>query len=147
MPFNRPKLTLILEIKISKLSLWQKLYVLLLPMSVLGLNIFFKPGNVQDIEKLSSHSFLGCVFYFLTGWLCPGCGMTRSLLSFFTGNLYLSFDFNPFGPLLGFFIVGYWLYLLVNPQWTAPKFYLLKYHYLLIVVILWGVFRNIGMST
>lgn len=42
-----------------------------------------------------------CWFRGLTGWPCPGCGLTRSLAAFGTGDLGRSFAFHPFGPLLG----------------------------------------------
>ncbi|MDO5519726.1 MAG: DUF2752 domain-containing protein [bacterium] len=37
-----------------------------------------------------------CPFYRMTGWLCPGCGGTRSFYFFLHGQFIKSFRFNAF---------------------------------------------------
>jgi hypothetical protein len=39
-----------------------------------------------------------CIFRNLTGIACPGCGMTRSLISTGHGHLDQALDFHPLGP-------------------------------------------------
>ena len=50
-----------------------------------------------------------CIFRTLTGWLCPGCGITRACLSLIKGNVQASFSYNPFlyiaGPCIIYLIV------------------------------------------
>jgi hypothetical protein len=41
-----------------------------------------------------------CTMKTLTGYDCPGCGLTRSFVSLAHGNLLRSFSFNVAGPLL-----------------------------------------------
>ena len=41
-----------------------------------------------------------CPFRWLTGIICPGCGMTRSVMAFVRGDFLSSLHFHPFGPLL-----------------------------------------------
>lgn len=38
-----------------------------------------------------------CLFYAQSGLPCPGCGLTRSVTSFFHGKFLSAWDFNPFG--------------------------------------------------
>lgn len=45
-----------------------------------------------------------CLFNKLAGFPCPTCGLTRSLYSLATGNLFQSVRFNPLGLPLAFFI-------------------------------------------
>jgi hypothetical protein len=52
-------------------------------------------GGVGDI----------CPFRHLTGLPCPLCGMTRSVLCFFQGNLHASLLWYPLGPLVGIGVV------------------------------------------
>ncbi|MFT4177687.1 MAG: DUF2752 domain-containing protein [Luteolibacter sp.] len=42
----------------------------------------------------------GCVFRNVTGFLCPGCGMTRATHSTLHGQFTQAFRFNPLGVLL-----------------------------------------------
>ena len=44
-----------------------------------------------------------CIFRTLTGWQCPGCGITRACLSLLKGEIRTSFSYNPF--LYGFFFI------------------------------------------
>lgn len=41
-----------------------------------------------------------CPTWNLFGVMCPGCGMTRSLVVLYQGRLLDSFSYNLFGPLL-----------------------------------------------
>ncbi len=39
-----------------------------------------------------------CPFKMLTGFPCPGCGITKSLVYLYEGDLYKSFSYHLFGP-------------------------------------------------
>jgi Protein of unknown function (DUF2752) len=41
-----------------------------------------------------------CTFHQLTGWHCPGCGMTRAAHAALHGEILQAFRFNPLGMLL-----------------------------------------------
>ena len=41
-----------------------------------------------------------CLFHNLTGWPCPGCGLTRSWVSMAHGHFADAFVWHPLGPLL-----------------------------------------------
>lgn len=41
-----------------------------------------------------------CPFKMLTGFPCPGCGITKSLVYFYEGDIYKSISYHIFGPLV-----------------------------------------------
>jgi hypothetical protein len=44
-----------------------------------------------------------CLFHWITGHNCPGCGMTRAFLAIGEGDLLMAISYNPFS--LGIFIL------------------------------------------
>jgi hypothetical protein len=60
-------------------------------------------GGVGDI----------CPFRHLTGLPCPLCGMTRSVLCFFQGDLHASLLWHPLGPLVGIGVVMWFLTMVI----------------------------------
>jgi hypothetical protein len=50
------------------------------------------------LEALPSWS--GCLLKRISGWACPGCGLTRAFLVLSRGQIMQAFQFNPAGPLL-----------------------------------------------
>ncbi len=50
------------------------------------------PDGAFEIAGLR---FRLCLFSTLTGIACPGCGMTRAVLAFLTGNFAASFRYHP----------------------------------------------------
>lgn len=46
-----------------------------------------------------------CPFKMLTGFPCPGCGITKSLVYFYEGNLYKSVSYHILGPFVIAFAV------------------------------------------
>ena len=77
----------------AKLSIpFKRLYLLLtgllfLGYSWLGFNIFGGMGN----------SFTPCPIKSITGYACPSCGTTRSIMAILEGNFYEAFFINPLG--------------------------------------------------
>ena len=85
----------------------KKLYLifaglLFLGYSWLGFNI---------INATSSNSFTLCPIKNITGYACPSCGTTRSIMAIFEGEFYEAFLINP----LGFFAI---IVLLSGPIWV-----------------------------
>ena len=56
--------------------------------------IFFN----QDAHLETAQSF--CPLKMLTGFPCPGCGITKSLVYFYEGDLSKSLYYHLFGPLV-----------------------------------------------
>lgn len=107
----------------------------------------FSQLSLSEIHVLSEQSPIFCVFHWISGYDCPGCGMTRSLISFFSGQFGYSFYFNPFGPLIGALMVLVWAALIWNKEFSVknsfraiPKPYI---RLVLVIVGAWGIFRNL----
>lgn len=101
--------------------------------------------TISSIEVLSHNSPFACIFHSLTHWDCPGCGLTRSLLSFFSGSISLSFYFHPLGPVIGLyccyvFAISWRRGFKFRSVSVYPKKWALS---LLCIVISWGVLRNL----
>ena len=52
---------------------------------------------------LSSHEHIEteqslCPFKMVTGFPCPGCGITKSIIFFYQGDLLKSLEYHVFGP-------------------------------------------------
>ena len=50
---------------------------------------------VYAVDPAQHALTLPCPYKTLTGWACPGCGLTRALHALLHGNLRLAFSFNP----------------------------------------------------
>src|SRR5688572_18622713 len=50
-------------------------------------------GTIAGLPKL-------CAFYLTTGLPCPGCGLTRSVVSCAHGNWSAAVYYHPLGPLV-----------------------------------------------
>lgn len=87
----------------------------------------------------------GCVFNKITGFLCPGCGMSRGIHSLFCGDINKAIHFNV---LLVTALPLSMLWLIF--RYTASKYCLnvKKYDNMVIaffisIVIVYGIIRNI----
>ena len=88
-----------------------------------------------------------CPLYSMTGYACPGCGLTRGFHALFHGDVFTALDYNALIPLWAviFAYVFVSLTLLAVrgkglPMWpTAPKFLWT----FMIVLLVFGVLRNI----
>ncbi|WP_223845521.1 DUF2752 domain-containing protein [Flavobacterium selenitireducens] len=56
-------------------------------------------GHLETAQSL-------CPFKMLTGFPCPGCGITKSLVSLYDGNLIESLRYHIFGLPTAIFCVG-----------------------------------------
>ena len=79
-----------------------------------------------------------CLFYEITGYYCPGCGITRLLFSLLKLDFYQAFRYNP---LIFILIIITGIYLLV--KFILKKFMNISieipnyvYYILLIIVII-----------
>ncbi len=86
-----------------------------------------------------------CLFHEITGLYCPGCGITRLLFSLLQLDFLNAFKSNPLIFVLIVLYMGYLLLKIVlkitkNKEITIPNY---VYYILLVIVILFGVVRNI----
>lgn len=93
------------------------------------------------------HLYLFCPIKKVTGLYCPGCGVTRMLLSILKGNFYQAFRYNPLiFILLPFFIIYYLDYLYCSTKKKKPSFSRLEpgiWYVLITIFLVYGVLRNI----
>jgi hypothetical protein len=80
----------------------RKIYGIIGAALTLVVPFFLMLGNTNH-HLDSEQSF--CPFKMLTGFPCPGCGITKSLVYFYEGNLYKSLYFHLFGPFVIVFCV------------------------------------------
>ncbi|WP_243396238.1 DUF2752 domain-containing protein [Leptospira hartskeerlii] len=73
--------------------------------SIVFLLITIAISFLLPLDSESEHWFTICWWKHLTGWDCPGCGLTRSVICFFRGDFSQSWEYHPFGipvSILGF---------------------------------------------
>lgn len=101
-------------------------------------------GGVITYLFLNNVFSIPCVFHELTGYYCPGCGVTRMLISLLRLEFNQAFHYNCFlfvlFPIAFLYLGIYWIY------WVRDKvMYKLPniiWIILLIVTILFGILRN-----
>ena len=80
----------------------RKIYGIIGACVTLLIPFFLMLGNANH-HLDSEQSF--CPFKMLTGFPCPGCGITKSLVYFYQGDLYKSLAFHILGPFVILFCV------------------------------------------
>ena len=102
---------------------------------------------VAYFDPAKANFFPVCPLYSLTGFACPGCGLTRGFHALFHGDVLTALDFNALIPVWAA-IFGYIFISLVLlavrgkglPMWpTWPRFLWT----FMIVLLVFGVLRNI----
>lgn len=87
-----------------------------------------------------------CLFRFLTGFQCPGCGSTRAMHQLLHGHVVAAFELNPFFlfaiPFLLYALISYSVIVMrggVPRQNRLPAPYI---YALFFVVLSFWIFRN-----
>jgi hypothetical protein len=126
---------------------FKRIYQLLVPAFFLFFAVAHPEPTIGSVTKWAGESFWHCPFLMWTGLECPGCGMTRALIAFFSRDLALSFYFNPFGPLVGFALVTVWIATLFKKDFrfnnllrSFPQRFVFPSF---LVLLTWGIARNI----
>lgn len=95
------------------------------------------------------HFLLSCPIKTITGFYCPGCGITRMLLSLLKLDFYQAFRFNPLLFICLPFFGMYYLYDLYNTYKNRePKFKKFEpiiWYSLITIFLVYGILRNIPM--
>ena len=91
--------------------------------------MFFNQNNHLETDQSL------CPFKMLTGYPCPGCGITKSLVYFYQGDLYKSLYYHVLGPFVILFclvtIVVLTLELVTKQEYFDKYFYNKKLAYVL----------------
>ena len=92
--------------------------------------------------------FVPCIFHEITGYKCPGCGITHALFELINFNFKEAFFYNPlvliYMPfiLIYFFYLDY-LYIYDKKDKILKKIPNFVMTIILIITLLYGVLRNI----
>lgn len=85
---------------------------------------------------------LKCVWHEVTGFYCPGCGITRMALSLMSGEIYQAFRYNPLLFLLIVCGIIYVVYSLIRYR-KIKKIDNKIVIMIVVITILYGILRNI----
>jgi hypothetical protein len=90
--------------------------------------------------------YIFCPIKKLTGFFCPGCGLTRMLYSLITLNFYQAFRYNPLLFIMFPFALALYINYLKNPKTSwykkIPNY---VWYIIIVVLIVYGIMRNIPM--
>ena len=86
-----------------------------------------------------------CLFHKLTNFYCPGCGITRMLFSIIRLDFYQAFRYNPLVFIMLLLYILYKFLSIVVALCFKRKIKIPKhiYYIILIIVILFGIVRNL----
>ena len=90
--------------------------------------------------------YIPCLFHKITHLYCPGCGITRMILSILKLNFYQAFRYNPLLFIMMPFIILYELLYYIN--WIQDKDFKISnkiWYTLLIITIIYTILRNINI--
>ena len=104
-------------------------------------------GVVGYFDPVNAGFFPVCPLYTLTGFACPGCGLTRAFHSLFHLDILQAFDHNALLPVFAF-VIGYFFVSLVLSAVRGKGLSFQIFHpklvfAFLIIGLIFGVIRNI----
>lgn len=104
-------------------------------------------GVVWYFDPVKAGFFPVCPLLQLTGFACPGCGLTRGFHALFHGDILTALDYNALIPLFavifGFFYVSMILVAVRGrafPNWVLS---LKAIWGMLVLLIVFGILRNL----
>lgn len=90
---------------------------------------------------------LPCLFYQITGLMCPGCGNSRAALALLRLDIAAAFSYNPLFPLEFFYLL--WVYARCCKAYLQGR----RFSYtpacpvmdilILAAILLWWILRNV----
>ena len=106
-------------------------------------------GVTAYYDPTATHFFPVCPLYAITGFACPGCGLTRGFHALFHGDIATAFHFNVLIPIWAVILSYVFLSLVLTairgkglPMWpTNPRFMWV----FMIVLVVFGVLRNLPL--
>lgn len=87
---------------------------------------------------------IACIFYEVTGLYCPGCGITRSIISLIEGDLYQAFRYNQIVFVdIPIIVITSIIDFIYKDNKKVKKVTNIIYIMLLVITLTFGVLRNI----
>lgn len=121
-------------------SSWKNRYLLTI-ISILGGYFFVYLSTFLDPHQ--EHSV--CIYKNITGYPCPGCGMTRSTISLFRGDFLQSLMWNPLAIIVNIMAITaliWMLYDLITNKPSFDKISKIKLHPIYLIIIALIVLAN-----
>ncbi len=93
------------------------------------------------------HIFLFCPIKAVTGLYCPGCGITRMLLSLLKLDFYQAFRYNPllflFLPFMTFYYMDYLFSIYKKKTMYIKRMEPYIWYFCIALFLIYGVLRNV----
>ena len=116
----------------------KNIYKILLTFLVCIIYLFF---------MMKKHFLIPCIFHEITGLHCPGCGITRMIISILQLNLYQAFRYNMLiFVLFPFFLVllfDYGISYFIKKEPLYKKVSRIVWYIVIFLLIVFGILRNI----
>lgn len=98
---------------------------------------------------LLTHFNIGipCLFHEITGLLCPGCGITRMIVSISHLDFVSAFYYNPVifvsSPLILYFVIRLYISWLTSKPYKLNLFENILLYMIIATLIIFGIIRNL----
>jgi hypothetical protein len=104
-------------------------------------------GAVWYFDPTTSGFFPACPLYTLTGFACPGCGMTRGFHALFHGDIVTALDYNALIPLIivffGYLFLSMLLVAVRGRGLGVGKWSISLIWGTLVILLIFGILRNL----
>ena len=94
-----------------------------------------------------THIYIPCVFHMITGLLCPGCGVSRMIISIFHGDFVSAYYYNRLifisSPIFIILFIDYVIKTIMNKKPLYMKIPNIVYYIYLVLLIIFMILRNI----
>ena len=124
-------------------NLW-KYRLVWMPPAALALAVVLH-GLVWQVARFTADHILFCPFYELTGYYCPGCGGTRSILALIHGHPLLALHENPWAVGLVLVVLLWYIERIAALFGKTVRLFPRALSFWLTVcgiIIAWGIVRN-----
>lgn len=91
-------------------------------------------GIYLGVVLITGHG-IPCIFQKLTGWKCPGCGMTRAMVEISRGNLAKAMQYNALSLTVLPVVCLYLLYRLIREEGNKKEGFSI-WEYVVLAVLL-----------
>ena len=90
-------------------------------------------------------TFIPCLIHKITGLYCPGCGISRMLISIFHFDFYQAYRYNPWLFILLILFILYQILKLITSKLSTKELKLNNYFYIgiLIFTLAFRILRNL----
>lgn len=104
-------------------------------------------GVIYGVFVYTTAIAIPCLFHLITGWMCPGCGVTRMMLAIFQLDWKEAYQWHPMLMLQLPFLVTVLISNVVryvrNGKWHISRLENVVLYVCVALLICYGIYRNI----